>query len=205
MMSANLHVTDYDVAGRPDADDVAVLSAPLSDVLTQELDGASAALGVTADDVLLAALGRAIERTVGEGVVTVDLPGHGSTMHPMRLSCVGPQRSHATDMLAGVHHMVAAVSLRRVVHGVPDDPHAQPLSDIQFAYGTSEPARLGHALELHAHRRDEVLVLDWWYDTRCYLPYTIQELSEQLPYALIELTSEATAPVLPAAEMAMAH
>jgi hypothetical protein len=101
--------------------------------------------------------------------------------------------------------MVAAVSLRRIVHGVPDDPHAQPLSDILFASGTSEPARLGHTLELRAYRRGEVLVLDWWYDTRSYAPYTIQELSEQLPCTLIELTSEATAPDLAAAELAMAH
>jgi hypothetical protein len=126
-------------------------------------------------------------------------------MHAMKLSCVSPQQSHATDMLAAVHHMVAAVSLHRMVHGVPDDPHAQPLSDILFGYGIAEPARLGHALELRAHRRGEVLVLDWWYDTRSFAPYTIQELSEQLPYTLIELTSEATAPVLPAAELAMAH
>jgi hypothetical protein len=97
------------------------------------------------------------------------------------------------------------VSLRRTVHGVPDDPHAQPLSDVLFAYGTSEPARLGHPIELCAHRRGGVLVLDWWYDAPSFERYTIEELSEQLPFTLIELTSEATAPVLAGAALAMAH
>jgi hypothetical protein len=204
MTRANLQVTDYDAAGRPGDDDVAVLSAPLSDLLTQELDGASAALAVGVGDVLLAALGGAIERTIGGGVVAVDVPGHGRTVSAVSLSCVGPQTTNATEMLAGVHRMVAAVSVHRVLRGVPD-AHEQPLSDILFAYGTSDPARLGHVLELHAYRRGEVLVLDWWYDTRSFEPYTVQELSEQFPYALIELTSEATAPVLAAAELAMAY
>jgi hypothetical protein len=209
MKSANLQITDYDVAGSPQDSDIAVLSAELSEVLTQELDGASLALGVSADDILLAALGRAIQRTIGEGVAAVDLLGHGRTMYPVQLSCVGPQRVDANEMLAGVHHMTAAVSLRRTVHGVPDDPCAQPLSDILFAYQTCEPepepAGLGHLLELYAHRRGEVLVLDWWYDAPSFERHTIQELSEQLPYALIELTSEAAAPVLAGAELAMAH
>jgi hypothetical protein len=161
MNCANLQMTDYDTVGRPEADDVAVVSAPLSDVLTQELDGASVALGVTAEDVLLAALGRAIERTIGEGAVAVDVPGHGRTVHPV--------------------------------------------ADILFAYGDSQPAQLGHALELRAHRRGGVVVLDWWYDTRSFEPYTIEELAEQLPFTLIELTSEASAPALAAAELAMAH
>src|SRR3977135_2908682 len=134
MKSANLQITDYDVAGRPENGDIAVLSAQLSEVLTQEIDGASAALGGSADYILFAGLGPAIERTIGQGVSTVDLLGHGRPMHPMKLSCVGLQLVDATEMLAGVHHMTAAVSLRRTVRGVLDDPHAQPLSDILFAY-----------------------------------------------------------------------
>jgi hypothetical protein len=205
MNSANMQFTDYDVDGRRDGGDAVVFSSELSEVLTQELDGASAALGVSAEDILLAALGRAIQRTIGEGEAAVDLPGHGHAMYPVRLACVGAQRTDATEMLAGVHHMVAAVSLRRTVHGVPDDPRAQPLSDILFAYDTSEPARLGHPLELCVYRRGDVLALDWWYDAPSFDPYTIEELSEQLPYALIELTSEAAAPLRAGAELAMAH
>jgi hypothetical protein len=205
MKSGNLQITDYDVDGRRDGSDAVVFSSELPEVLTQELDGASAALGVSADDILLAALGRAIQRTIGEGAVAVDLPGHGHAMYPVKVACVGPQQTDATEMLAGVHHAVAAVSLRRSVHGVPDDPHAQPLSDIMFAYDSSEPARLGHALELCAYRRGEVLALDWWYDAPSFEGYTIEELSEQLPFALIELTSEAAAPMLAGAGLAMAH
>jgi hypothetical protein len=204
MMLANFQVTDYDGAGQPTSD-AALLSVPLSEVLTQELDGASEALGVTAEDVLLAALGRAIGRTIGEGVVAVDVPGHGRAVYPVALSCVGPQRIDATEMLASVHYLVATVALHRTVHGVPDHPVVQPLSDVLYAYGASGPAHLGHALELRAHRRGGILVLDWWYDASRFEAYTIEELSEQFPFALIELTSEATAPVLGAAELAMAH
>jgi hypothetical protein len=205
MMLANLQVTDYDAAGRPADDDVAVLSTRLSDVLTQELDGASAALGVSADEIMLAAFGRAIARTIGEGIIEVDVPGHGAVVHSVALACVGPNQRHATEMLASVHRAVAAVSLHRAVHGVPADPQAQPLSGILFAFGDTDPARLGHVLELRAYRAGEVLALDWWYDARCFEPYTIEELSEQFPFALIELTSEAESPVMVTAELAMAH
>ena len=45
MTHANLQVTDYDAVGGPQVDDLSVLSAPLSEVLTQELDGAASLLG----------------------------------------------------------------------------------------------------------------------------------------------------------------
>ena len=45
------------------------------------------------------------------------------------------------------------------------------------------------------YRADDVVQLDWWYDTRSFDPYTVEELAEQLPLALIELTSEAMPPV----------
>ena len=81
------------------------------------------------------------------------------------------------------------------------------MSDVLFAYGDAELDRtVGTLLELHAHRRDGVsCVLDWWYDTRSFEPYTVEELAEQFPYALIELTSEATAPMLATAELAIAY
>jgi hypothetical protein len=205
MLCATLQVTDHDASGRPTGDDLAVLSAPLSDVVTQELDGASAALGVTVEDVLLAALGRTIERTIGEGVLAVDVTGYGGALQPVMLSCAGPQRIDASQMLAGVHHTLASLSTRLGVQGVPEDPNGQPVSDVLFVYGTAGPVGLGQLLEVHAYRNGDVVVLDWWYDTRSFDPYTIEELSEQFPYGLIELTSEAAAPALPAAELAMAH
>jgi hypothetical protein len=33
--------------------------------------------------------------------------------------------------------------------------------------------------------------LDWWYDTSQFDPYTIEEVAEQFPRALIEMTSDA--------------
>lgn len=199
-----MQLTDYDADGRPVRDDLARHSAPLSDVLTMELDGACAALGLTAEEVLLAALGRAIDRTVGAGVVAVDLTGIGTSVHPVALSCAGPSAVPATDMLATVHHAVAALSLHRALHEFAN--HAA-VANVLLAVDdvTPGPAGWGHGLELHARRRDGVVVLEWWYDARSFEPYTIEELAEQLPLALIELTSEASAPILISAELAMSY
>jgi hypothetical protein len=209
MRCANLQLADYIADGRPECDDIAVVSAPLSDVLTGEFDGAAAALGLTTEELLLAALGRTIDRTIGDGVVTVDLPAHGSTVYAVELMCTGPAVTSASETLAAVHRSVAALSLHRMVDGAPEDPHTQPLADVMLVHGggdqVAEPARLGHALELRAYRRDGVLVLDWWYDARRFEAYTVEELSEQFCYGLVELTSEASAPILGGADLAMAH
>ena len=204
MMRANVQVTDYDVADAPQRDDIAVLTAPLSVVLTQELDGASAALGLSADVVLVAALGRAIARTIGEGVVAVDGSGLHRSAHSMAIPCVGPDQLSATDMLAQVHHAVAMSCLDRIMQDVSQDAPVHPSSEISFTYGGADPAPLRHGLTLSAYRQGEVLALEWSYDARRFEPYTVQELSEQFPYALIELTSEAMWPVL-VTEMAFAH
>jgi hypothetical protein len=39
------------------------------------------------------------------------------------------------------------------------------------------------------------LHLDWWYDTSRFDRYTVEELTEQFPFALLEMTSDAVAPV----------
>lgn len=209
MICANLQLTDYPADGEPAHDDITVISAPLSDILTGELDGAAAALGLTAEEILLAALGRTIVRTIGEGIVTVDLAGQGATFYPVELVCSGPAITSASDALAAAHRAISALALRRVVHGTPEDGHAQPPGDVLLVHGTgehaAEPSRLGHALEVRAYRRDGVLVLDWWYDSRRFEAYTVEELSEQFSYGLVELTSEASAPILVGAELAMAY
>jgi hypothetical protein len=206
MMRANLQLTDYIAAGRPDRGDVAVVSAPLSDVLTGELDGAADALRLTAEEILLAALGRTIVRTIGDGVVVVDLPGHATTAYPVELECAGPAVTSASDMLAAVHHSVSTLTLQRMVHAVPEGAPAQPIAEVLLVHGSRSegPSRLGHALELRTHRRDGVLELQWWYDTRRFEAYTIEEMSEQFAYGLIELTSEASAPAAAGTELAMA-
>ncbi|HET7741362.1 MAG TPA: hypothetical protein VFL67_12005 [Mycobacterium sp.] len=210
MICANLQLTDYIADGRPERDDVVVVSAPLSEVLTGEFDGAAAVLGLTAEEILLAALGRTIVRTIGDGVVLVDLPGdteRTASVYPVELLCTGPAVTSASDMLAAVHRSVSALALRRMV---PEDAHAQSSAAVLLVVDgdgelPAEPAALGHALELRAHRRDGVLVLDWWYDSRTFEAYTVEEMSEQFAYGLIDLTSEASAPVIAGTELAAAH
>jgi hypothetical protein len=207
MTRANLQLTDYDAEDRPRVQDLELVAAPLSSLLTMELDGAAEVLGLTSDEILLAALGRAIERTIGNGAVAVDVPGYGTSVHPMALSCAAPGQVDADEMLAGVHHALEALTVRRIVHGVPDDPRSQPVSDVLFANGDSAAARahIGHLLELRAYRRGDVVALDWWFDARSFESYTVQELAEQFPLALIELTSEATPPIHATPELALAH
>lgn len=135
MTRANLQLTDYDAEGRPRVEDLELVSASLSAVLTMELDGAAGVLELTTDEILLAALGRAIERTIGTGVVDVDVPCYGTSVQPVELSCAAPAQLHADEMLAGVHHELDAVAALRVVHGVPDDPRAETRSAVLFATG----------------------------------------------------------------------
>ena len=207
MTRANLQLTDYDAVGPLHDEDLQKVAAPLSALLTMELDGASEALGLMSDEFLIAALGRSIERTIGGGTVTVDVPGYGTSVHSMTLRCAAPDQVGADDMLAGVRGALEALKVRRIVHGVPDDPRVQPVSEILFVDGETAATRphLGHVLELRAYRDGDVIALDWWFDARSFEPYTVQELAEQFPLALIELTSEATPPIHATPELAMAH
>jgi hypothetical protein len=61
--------------------------------------------------------------------------------------------------------------------------------------GTAADLSTDRALQLSAYRRDGILHLDWWYDNRRFDDYTVAELAEQFPLALIELTSEAVGPL----------
>jgi hypothetical protein len=207
MTRANLQLTDYDVEGPLDVDGLEKVAAPLTALLTHELGGASEALGLTTDAILIAALGRAIERTIGAGVVTLDVPGYGTSVHATTLRCAAPAQASADEMLGGVHDALAALKVRRIVHGVPDEPRGQSVSQLFFADGDTATAlpHLGHALELRTYRVGDVVALDWWFDARSFEPYTVEELAEQFPLALIELTSEATPPVHATPELAMAH
>ncbi|WP_286274124.1 hypothetical protein [Mycobacterium antarcticum] len=207
MMRANLQLTDYDAEGRPRVEDLELVPAPLSPLLTMELDGAVEVLGLTSEEILLGALGRAIERTIGSGQVTVDVPGYGARVHPLTVQCAAPRQIDADGMLTSAHHALAELAVRRMVHGVPDDPRPQPVSDVLFASGDTAVTRpyLGHLLELRAYCDQDVMALDWWFDARSFESYTVAELAEQFPLALIELTSEATPPVQYAPKLAVAH
>jgi hypothetical protein len=207
MTGANLQPTDYDAVCRPHSADLEMIAAPLSEVLTSELDGAAAALGLTSDEILVAALGRAIERTIGRGTVVVDVTGAGAGTHPLTLACVGPDLLDADAMLAGVHHALEAMTIHAIVHGAPADPGARPMADVLFANGPAAADRphVGHLLELRAYRLGAVIALDWCFDARSFEPCTVAELAEQFPLALIALTSEATPTVAAPAEFAMAR
>jgi hypothetical protein len=190
--SSPLRIADHETGDAPAAADLAKFSAPLDSTLTGELDGAQWYLGVSSEEILLAALGLAIARTIGEGVVLVDVAGHSGSVP---LSCTSAGLATATESLGAVH---------RYLSSGPSAPKlaAAPPSEIYFSYLATEPG-LRHALELRAYRADDLVQLDWWYDTRSFDPYTIEELAEQLPLALIELTSEAS-PV-PHTPMAVGH
>jgi hypothetical protein len=192
---STLRLVDHDVA-----DDTApvfdVLSTPASEEMTAEVDGATDWLGVEADEILLAALGRTIARTIGEGVVAVDVTGEARwLLHAIPLTCATAQQVSPTAMLGDVHRMFVA--------GPPRGTLLQSETFVNYV-GTmpdgtkptyETPPGLGYALELRVYRTDGLLHLDWWFDTNRFDRYTVEELSEQFPFALFEMTSDAAAPV----------
>jgi hypothetical protein len=195
LATPTLRVVDHDIAdGRSPV--LHKLSTPPSDEVTAEVDGATEWLGVAADEILLAALGRTISRTIGDGVVAVDVTGDRRwLLHAIPLLCAGAQQASPTEMLRDVHRMLTAVP-----------PPSAPLSsEIFLNYigtmpdGTTPmyetPPGLGYALELRVYRTEGLLHLDWWYDTNRFDRYTVEELTEQFPLALFEITSDAAAPV----------
>jgi hypothetical protein len=169
---STLRVVDHDIAKgtSPVLDKVSI---PPTDEVTAEIDGATDWLGLAPDEILLAALGRTIARTIGDGVVAVDVTGERRwQLHAIPLICATAQQTSATEMLGNVHRMFGA-----------EPVHAAPLaSEIFLNYiGT-----LPDGTQLH---------LDWWYDTSRFDRYTVEELTEQFPFALFEMTSDAAAPV----------
>jgi hypothetical protein len=190
-----LRVVDHDIAEGTYPVLHKVSSAP-TDEVTAEIDGATEWLGLAADEILLAALGRTIARTIGHGVVAVDVTGERRwLLHAIPLICATAQQASPTEMLRNVHRMFGEVPA-----------NAAPLaSEIFLNYigtmpdGTTPmyetPPGMGYALELRVYRTDGQLHLDWWYDTSRFDRYTVEELTEQFPFALFEMTSDAAAPV----------
>jgi hypothetical protein len=189
-----LRVVDHDIA-EGTAPVLEKLSTPVSDELTAEVEGATDWLGLAADEIMLAALGRTIARTIGDGVVAVDVTGERRwLLHAIPLVCATSQQLSPTEMLSSVHGLLGAVST-----------HAASLpSEIFLNYigtlpdGTiptyETPPGLGYALELRVYRTGGQLHLDWWYDTTRFDRYTVEELTEQFPFGLFEMTSDAAAP-----------
>jgi hypothetical protein len=195
LRTPTLRVVDHDIADGS-SPVLHKLSTPPSDEVTAEVDGATEWLGVAADEILLAALGRTIARTIGDGVVAVDVTGERRwLLHAIPLLCASAQQASPTEMLRDVHRMLT----------VRPAPSAPLSSEIFLNYigtmpdGTTPmyetPPGLGYALELRVYRTEGLLHLDWWYDTNRFDRYTVEELTEQFPLALFEMTSDAAAPV----------
>jgi hypothetical protein len=190
-----LRVVDHDIADGT-SPVLHKISASPSDEVTAEVDGATEWLGVAADELLLAALGRAIARTIGAGIVAADVTGERRwLLHALPLPCVTTQQLGPTELLGFVHGALSAAPAHSV--SLPSEIFLNYIGTMPA--GTSPmyetPPGLGYALELRVYRTDGQLHLDWWYDTTRFDEYTIEELMEQFPLALFEMTSDAAAPV----------
>ena len=191
---ATIHIVDYQTAdaSRPAA--MEMLSTPATTELTAELDGATLWLGVAPDEILLAALARTIARTLGDGIVPVDIASEGrSLLDAVPLVCATVRQASATEVLVGVHRCLAATG--RPTHG-PSEVYFNYIgavaSEMEPALGT-RPG-LSHALEVRVYRIGGLVHIDWWYDASRFERYTVQELTEQFPLALYEMTSDALPP-----------
>ncbi len=158
-----------------------------SSELTEEVDAAAEWLGVHVEEILLAALGRTLGRTRGEGAVTVDVTGgHRWLSHPVTLICAADHPMGPTEMLQGAHAALAVA---------PGRASGQSELLLNVAATDLVDASAGRALELRAQRVGGLLQLDWWYDAARFDEYSIEEMAEQLPLALVEITSDAAAPL----------
>lgn len=161
-------------------------AAPSSE-LTEEIDGAAEWLGVHPEEILLAALGRTFGRTRGDGAVTVDVrTGRHPLSRPVSLLCAASWPMGPSEMLQGAHNALAAASGHSDV-AAEIALTIDPVADTDAA-GTT-------ALEVRVQRIDGLLHVDWWYDTARLDGYSVEEMAEQFPLALIEITTDAGAPL----------
>ncbi|MFZ0833225.1 MAG: hypothetical protein WAM92_09110 [Mycobacterium sp.] len=199
-----LRVVDHEVAGSTPFGEMSKVSAPLTRVLAVEADEAHRYLHVTLEELLIAALGRTVARAIGDGELRLAVYGH---QLPIPLECTNARDVDATGALRAVHRALTA----------QDHPASAAPVDVFFSYlgAMAEPSLVelmpaesasgrGYALALRVYRSDDVLQMDWWYDGRRLEPSTVEELTQQFPLALIELTSEAVPPVYQDAHLAMA-
>ncbi len=112
----------------PDAGDLARLASTLSVEQTGVVDDARRRLAVPLDDLLLAALGRAVAASVGDGRIAVELGGQGrsvlrpdvdvgrtvgwfTTIYPVVIPCAPPRQASARELLDDI-----ATTLKAVPH-----------------------------------------------------------------------------------------
>lgn len=133
--AAEVTVARTEVTGPPAADDLRRLSSSLTVADTSEIDDTRRRLGLSVDDILLAALGQTIAATAGTGTVAVDLTGPGrsvlrpdvdlrrtvgwfSTVYPVALPCSETDDTPARELLTGVHDVLEAVPHYGIGYGL---------------------------------------------------------------------------------------
>ena len=137
MTRLKLQLADFEVPGRPRADGFSRHVGTLSAVLTDELTGAADALHTTCEHILVAALGRAVARTIGDGFISVDVARRDDLCHSIALACADAATMPASDMLTSVHRPLSALLPLRMVRPSPTDPDPSPTSDVLFGYAVS--------------------------------------------------------------------
>lgn len=154
---ATLRLADPEVTARTRSSDLVRVASALTVDQTAEIDDARRRLGVSMEEILLAALGRTIAQTLGEGVVSVDLEGAGrtvlrpevdlrrtigrfTTIYPVPVPCTGDGDATAllstvVDTLKSVpHHGIGYALLRYVYAPTAPQLAAAGSSDIHFRY-----------------------------------------------------------------------
>lgn len=154
-----LRLGDRDITDPPHVGDLVKIPSVLSTEQTADVDEAQRRSRVPADEILLAALGRTIAHTVGEGVVAVDLAGHGrlvlkpdvdlhrtvgwfTTIYPVPVDCASGDNAPAAQTLEDMHRTLDAVPHYGIGHGLLRYVYAPtarqlaayPAADIFFSY-----------------------------------------------------------------------
>ncbi len=162
----------------------------LSSELIGELDWATEFLGVSSEEILLAALGRTFGRTRGDGTVVVNVVGNRRPCPPVVLMCAASPPMGPTEMLQGAHNGLVAS------FGHPETTSkSEILLNTLPGGGQGSADHSAAALEVHVARVDGALQLAWCFDTGRLARYSVEEMAEQFPLALIEITSDAAAPL----------
>ncbi|GAB7144345.1 type I polyketide synthase [Mycobacterium riyadhense] len=150
---------DADVTQPPQADDLTRLSSTLNGEQTSEVDDARRRFRRSIQEILLAALGRTVAQTIGEGVVAVELAGDGrsvlrpdvdvrrtvgwfTTYYPVALACAKGRSETAIQQIDAVHSTLKAVPHYGIGYGLLRHVYAptgrvlgaQRTPDIHFRY-----------------------------------------------------------------------
>ncbi|WP_137149076.1 type I polyketide synthase [Mycolicibacterium sp. CR10] len=130
-----LSIVGQEASQPPGAADLVRLSSALSADETGEVDDARRRLRLPVEEILLAALGRAVAATAGDGAVAVDLSGRGrsvlkpdvdlqrtvgwfSTIHPVVLNAASAQQTGARELLDEVRDTLKAVPHYGIGYGL---------------------------------------------------------------------------------------